>query len=325
MTSRAPKKRFYKDNTDSELSLSENISSIEDIKRETSKWTRYDRESLNIHFKDSDSIVEIFNFPDDDLYLPGWNTSRFLNLTSADLAELRGKGVRQIITIIRKISEIVITERANTTKEGNTDSSQNEVGGIGIDNTNNFFQLPRYHSEAFMFSLLSYLEFDFDPLSIYPQYRYAESVNNFRISSIVEYMIMQSYDSGRHLVLFVEDKHKKNVSELKDWEEPQIAGEMFTSAHHNGSLSLGDTVKYPFDIFAVRVVGTRFTFYKATITREYLEECQNEGLPIRTKLVIERHPRESNPYKNAWNFCEYEDRIKIITMLKSIERKSIET
>jgi hypothetical protein len=147
-------------------------------------------------------------------------------------------------------------------------------------------------------------------------------MKNHHISSIVEFMITKSHSNGRHTILFVEDKHNANVSAMRNWEEPQIAGEMFGSAHHNSTLYHGKMISYPFDIFAVRVVGTRFTFYKTAVNEEYLKECQNEGLPTRNKMVIKRYPKDPNPY-SAWDFCDEGDRLKILRMLKSIENKSV--
>jgi hypothetical protein len=49
-------------------------------------------------------------------------------------------------------------------------------------------------------------------------------MKNHHISSIVEFMITRSHS---HTILFV---HNANVSAMRNWEEPQIAGEIFGSA-----------------------------------------------------------------------------------------------
>lgn len=271
------------------------ISNPVDIHRKTSAWNEHDQSSLRICFEnardESDIVTQVDKL--DNLFvnltLSGWDRDRFLRTTYNEYSKIQDK---RAVTIMKKISSIVKLENANAIKEGKVDT--------------------------FMLSLLTYLDFDSDPLSMHAQYEYmVELSSECRITSIVEYMITKSSDSGDHVILFVEDKHKKNVSDLRDWEEPQIAGEIFTSAHHN-AVTAGD-VHYPFDIFAVRVVGTIFTFYKTTVYKEYLKECQSGSLPIHNKMVIKRYPQGASPYNGHWDFCNEQDRNKILKMLQSIE------
>jgi hypothetical protein len=274
------------------------IKSISHISKQTNNWTKHDQSSLNIFIESADNENDIVDqiIELDDVYskllLPEWDRDKFLLFNPAKYSY-----DRQVMTLIEKTSDIVAAERANSTIESVVDS--------------------------FMSSLLNFLQFDYYPLSIHPQYKYkVEFMKNHHISSIVEFMITKSHSNGRHTILFVEDKHNANVSAMRNWEEPQIAGEMFGSAHHNSTLYHGKMISYPFDIFAVRVVGTRFTFYKTAVNEEYLKECQNEGLPTRNKMVIKRYPKDPNPY-SAWDFCDEGDRLKILRMLKSIENKSV--
>lgn len=295
-------KRVYKEPSDEDPYLE--ILNISDIHERTSEWNKDDYQSLNIFFEDAITINEMIlqtnelNEPYSSLVLKGWNRNDFL--ITANKEDYKNKKIfnRWVITIVRKISAIVAAEVAQSNKEDKIDS--------------------------FMLSLLTYLQFDLDPLLIHPQYAYTiKFTNNHHISSIVEYMITRKHENGYHIILFIEDKHNDNVSELRNWEEPQIAGEIFGSAHHNGSLYRRGIKKYPFTLYAVRVIGTKFTFYKSTITRGYLEECQTGYLPKKNKMIIKRFPQNSDPYVNAWDFCEENDRICILKMLKSIEEESI--
>jgi hypothetical protein len=268
------------------------ISNPVDIHRKTSAWNEHDQSSLRIYFenaRDENDIVTQVDKLDNlfaNLTLSGWDRDRFLRTTYNEYSKIQDK---RAVTIMKKISSIVKLENANAIKV-----------------------------DTFMLSLLTYLDFDSDPLSMHAQYEYmVELSSECRITSIVEYMITKSSDNGDHVILFIEDKHKKNVSDLRDWEEPQIAGEIFSSAHHN-AVTAGD-VHYPFDIFAVRVVGTIFTFYKTTVYKEYLKECQSGGLPMHNKMVIKRYPQGANPYNNHWDFCDEQDRNKILRMMQSIE------
>src|SRR6185369_16883812 len=77
-----------------------------------------------------------------------------------------------------------------------------------------------------------------------------------------------------HLVSL--DKHIKNTRPETAWGEYQISGEMIAGAYNNYLMS---PKKYNDTINAVRVVGLKFTFYKAIITSKYLASLI-DGLPI---------------------------------------------
>lgn len=161
--------------------------------------------------------------------------------------------------------------------------------------------------DSFLMSLLEYLGFDDDPLLMHPQYDYSTFMSNdHKITSKVEYMITRG---DAYVMLIV-----RGVSELTDWSEPQIAGAIFNSAYHNVTIN---GLSYPFNIYAVRVVSTKFTFYKAMVTRKYLEECVH-GLPIRNMLDIKSYPPTENHTLNAWDFADEQDRIRILETFKGL-------
>ncbi|KAH8547512.1 hypothetical protein BGW37DRAFT_547970 [Umbelopsis sp. PMI_123] len=174
------------------------IKDISHINKQTNHWTIHDQSALNIVIEDAgsendivDQIAEL-----DDVYnklvLPEWDRDKFLLFNPAKYSY-----DRQVMTLIEKISDIVAAERANSTIESVVD--------------------------PFMSSLLNFLQFDYYPLSIHPQYRYkVEFMKNHHISSIVEFMITRSYSNGRHTILFVEDKHNANVSAMRNGKNPRL-------------------------------------------------------------------------------------------------------
>lgn len=177
----------------------------------------------------------------------------------------------------------------------------------------NVLQEDHRKVDSFLMSLLEYLGFDDDPLLMHPQYDYSTFMgNDQKITSKVEYMVTRG---DAYVVLIA-----RGVSELTDWSEPQIAGAIFASAYHNVTIN---GLAYPFNIYAIRVVSTKFTFYKAMVTRKYLEECVH-GLPIRNILEIKRYPpqppaTENQKYTlNAWDFADEQDRIRILETFKGL-------
>ncbi|CAG8777531.1 17253_t:CDS:1, partial [Gigaspora rosea] len=70
-------------------------------------------------------------------------------------------------------------------------------------------------------------------------------------------------------VIIDEDKHLQNVSKNTWWGECQIAGELLASAFVNHE-EIREIYRAQ-SLFAIRVVGTCFTFYKAEIGFNYLD------------------------------------------------------
>ena len=178
-------KRPYKEPSDLDPFIE--IKEFLDIHEQTSDWTKEDYLSLNIVISNANNESEIVQISPSlgDIYqalaLPGWNRREFYDAVQ-DENKYETKGLSEgetrdnwVITIMEKISEIVVAEVARSTKENKVDS--------------------------FMLSLLTYLRFDFHPLSIHPQYDYTvEFVKNHHISSKVEYMVTRKHTRGRHIV-----------------------------------------------------------------------------------------------------------------------------
>jgi hypothetical protein len=290
----------YKENSSSYDSdeMAIDIDHLNLIPSQTSKWNKEHVNSLNIKYINSNKLLEIIN-PSNinnninykNLILPKWNKQKFLISDNEDYKDIK---IPKVITIIRKIKNVLINELSSTSRETKVDS--------------------------FVMTLLDYLGFDEEPFLMHPQYDYSVKLddNKHKISSKVEFMITKE---DKYIVLIVEDKHPKNVSELSDWSEPQIAGEIFGAAYHNVSMNIKQN--YPFNIYAIRIIGTKFTFYKATIERNYLIEAQKK-LPTKNNLQIKRYPyqTESNEKEgrvlNALDFTIENDRKIILEILKSL-------
>ena len=77
-------------------------------------------------------------------------------------------------------------------------------------------------------------------------------------------------------------------------------------------------------VYAVRVIGTKFTFYRAIATLDYIKESARLGLSIDNEMVVQRCPLvEDDPSGlTAYNICDQTDRMRILECLCSI-RKSI--
>ena len=149
-----------------------------------------------------------------------------------------------------------------------------------------------------------------------------------KITSKIEFVVSKE---DQYIVLIAEDKHPGGISEVTDWCEPQIAGEIFVTAFHNvymGNRDNSYTIYYPLYIYAVRIVATKFTFYKAEVSRDYLRECSTK-LPTSHFIKIKRYPQQEEGSRdmarklNAWDFCNEEERILILKTLKGLRDSNL--
>lgn len=278
------KRISYRDPHTSDSDSYHEIKSINDLPHNTSSWTKDICRSLNIQFENADSIDKIIQQLSVD-------DSEEILLNGYDLSKLYDTDLRlsaAVTTIVRKVRKII----------------------------NNPY-IKEMIIDAFVMSLLNYLGFDRDPFDMFPQYDFSATIgDSHKITSKVEFMVIRQ---EQYVVFVVEDKRPASVAELTDWGEPQIAGELFVSAFHNVFLGYA---KYPIKVFAIRVVGTRFTFYKSEISRSYMEESLL-NLPAKNFMVIQRYPPQEGPKEdgsralNAWDFCNPDDRKEIVKTLKS--------
>jgi len=128
--------------------------------------------------------------------------------------------------------------------------------------------------------LLRTLEFDEYPLMLQLQPNYKFSVYNKEITSKYDFGITRK---GR-LAMVDEDKHLKNTGPSYGWGEYQIAGELLAGTYYNYALTGRNDI-----VYAARVIGTKFTFYKTVPSKSYLHSL-GRGLPEDETFVICRYP-----------------------------------
>jgi len=165
-------------------------------------------------------------------------------------------------------------------------------------------------TDSFVAHMLEKLEFGEYPLRIRLQPLFKFKVYTADISSKYDFAVLK----GNRILLVDEDKHINNTSPSSAWGEYQLAGELIAGAYCNYSHSKVTKTTYNDTLFAVRVIGLRFTFYNAKITEEYLNSL-GEGFP-NCEILIKRYPANIN--NNNFSYLDYSDaieRIEIVNML----------
>ena len=161
-------------------------------------------------------------------------------------------------------------------------------------------------TDAFVGHMLEKLDFGEYPLMIQPQLLCKFSVHTKEISSKPDFSVIRN----KRIMLVDEDKHIKNTGPPSAWGEYQIAGELIASAYCNYSSKS----QYKSVLYAVRVIGLKFTFYKAVITPEYLDSLW-EGFPTKS-VTITRYPgtEEDKDFPHL-DYAKAADRRTIVDML----------
>jgi len=171
-------------------------------------------------------------------------------------------------------------------------------------------------TDAFVNHILEKLEFGEYPLMIQPQPLYQFKVHTKIISSKYDFAVIKD----KHVMLVDEDKHISNTGPSYAWGEYQIAGELIAGAYYNYNRT---PRKYKNIIHAVRVIGLKFTFYKAEISHYYLDEL-GIGLPKENKIAILRYPSTDNNKDFSYlDYCNPEERKKIVELLVKMREELI--
>ncbi|KXN73271.1 hypothetical protein CONCODRAFT_68505 [Conidiobolus coronatus NRRL 28638] len=255
----------------------------------TNKWDSETVDALNIVSENVDDLGYIFHGNltlDDDklkIVVPNWNgTKDSINDITPN---------RKLRTLLRKAATInswqISGQQLETLVDGFTDS------------------------------LLHILGFDDDPLGVYPQYEFSTHFEGVHeITSKPDFTVMKDEVS---ILVVIEDKTARNANIKNNWKEAQVMGEIFVAAHKLVSLGAFSTgVKYPISVYAVRIVGIFFTFYKSSFTEDYMFQDLN-NLPLAIEGNVKRYPSLTDRTKiNAFNFCIPSEREEIIRCMSHI-------
>ena len=256
-----------------------------------SKWKTDTTKYMNIKVKDVRDMFLHANLPNDAKYLiiPEWENGEWLRNVDIRTSQYSNK----IKTLIGKIKKVFMSEEDSITE-------------VIVD--------------GFIESLLHILCFDDYPCFLYPQYSYLAQIgpNNRRVQAKPDFSVLSE---GNKIMLVIEDKTVTSATYSNNWKEDQVMGELFAAVHYVVTKSR-TTITYPIAVYAVRVIGTNFTFYKAVATLNYIKESARLGFAADSKMVVDRCPPvEDNPSRlTAYNICNVSERLRILECLCSIRQ-----
>lgn len=143
--------------------------------------------------------------------------------------------------------------------------------------TNNFVAL-----------LLNKLDFNKYPLSVNIQPKYGFEAEGSKITSKPEFSV--EMDDQIKIIFLDESRHLSNLKLATEFAECQIAAEMLSVAFTNYSAAQSESLLKDQLVFAIRVIGSRFTFYKCAVGRAYLNALGEGSFNDTHKIVVYRYP-----------------------------------
>jgi hypothetical protein len=250
----------------------------------TSKWTKETSNSLKIKSINC-SLDEIgtmsLTTEAEKLILPLWTDGDWLRSIDFDVLEISNK----IKTLMVKIMYVYLAQS----------------------------RMREMYVDGFMDSLLHLLEFDDYPCLMYPQYEYSADIGEESIVAKSDFSILTK---NHKMLVVIEDKTMENAKYSNNWKEDQVLGELFVAVH---DIAINES-KYPIEVYAIRVVGTLFTFYKTLAEEDYIKETL-KGYPTNHHMNVLRHPAvEDKVHLTAYDICNKDDRLHILSCMSYIKK-----
>lgn len=142
-------------------------------------------------------------------------------------------------------------------------------------------------TDAFVNFILTDMRFNRFPFLLNIQPDYSFEVFGTKVTAKPEF----SVEKNKVVLCFDEDKHLHGIGSSTEYGESQMAAEMLACAFTNF-----DRPDSPFRgqdqvLFAIRVIGARFTFYRCSVTKEYCESLR-DGFPTDSMSIFRYPPRD---------------------------------
>jgi hypothetical protein len=175
--------------------------------------------------------------------------------------------------------------------------------------------ISEMYVDGFMNTLLQILHFDDYPCLLYPQYTYSTKIGprNHTVNAKSDFSVLYN---KHQILLVIEDKTTSNANLTNNWKEDQVLGELFVAVHK--------AEDFPASVYAVRVVGTLFTFYRAIATEEYILETAKQGFAVKSNMAVQRYPPvKKSTQLTAYDICNVDDRKRILECMCSIRNLTV--
>lgn len=180
--------------------------------------------------------------------------------------------------------------------------------------------------ESFTSNFLNYLliklGFAQYPLLMYVQPKYHFELEGAKMTGKPEFSIENQ--SQVRCIFVDENRHLSNIKIATEFSECQIGAELVAAAFTSYSNPISASLLKNQTIYAVRVIGTKFTFYKVIFHKDYLGSISS-GILNLTKsqeLNIYRYPpNDENETLFGYDYSDNRHRETILKLLSCIREE----
>lgn len=180
--------------------------------------------------------------------------------------------------------------------------------------------------ESFTSNFLNYLliklGFAQYPLLMFVQPKYYFELEGVKMTGKPEFSIENQ--SQVRCIFVDENRHLSNIKIATEFSECQIAAELVAAAFTSYSNPISPSLLKNQTIFAVRVIGTKFTFYKAIFQKSYLESISSGLLNLikSQELNIYRYPpNDENETLFGYDYSDNRHREAILKLLSCLREQ----
>ncbi|RIB28783.1 hypothetical protein C2G38_2157155 [Gigaspora rosea] len=159
--------------------------------------------------------------------------------------------------------------------------------------------------------LLVELKFNSHPFMLKLQSDFNFSVFNKEVSAKAEFIVSK----GNAQILIDDDKHIHRLRNCRENGESLMSAEILACAFTNFDNGLSPTAGRSQMFYAMRVIGTKFTFYKAFMSDDYLRSLYKGFPPDNLSATIFRFPPINMKTPYGYDYADKNHRSLIIDLL----------
>lgn len=274
------------------------LTDTKQLPNNASSFLSIHRKSLNINYIDCDDLNKMFNKSLQNIDLNIFKHLNVKGLTRNDLTIIRNDMRFEYLdddekTIALYLNDVIINDPLTT----------------GIRETLTY---------DFVNYLLTELKFNKYPFSLKLQHDYSFKIFGEKVTAKIEFSIEKNVG----VVCFSEDKHLNGIDSSSEYGESQIAAEILACAYNNYNKADSPTRGNDQTIYTTRVIGTRFTFYKAFVTSNYIESL-NYGFPQEDNdiTILRFPPKSQKQYYMGYDYANENERPIIIELLLRVREQ----
>ncbi|RIB04279.1 hypothetical protein C2G38_694890 [Gigaspora rosea] len=268
------------------------VKSLKQLPGSASRFLPIHREALNIHYRSVNSANEIIEPLSENIQIN--NDLLVSNLTRQDL--------------LLAIPERPILKKLNNVPERSLATYLNRV----IQNATPTTKFRGIFTDSLVNYLLGKLKFNIHPFMLMLKPDSNFSVFNKEVSAKAKFIVSKE---DVWIFLIDDDKHIYSSQNYTENRDSLMSAEILACAFTNFDNGVNPTAGKSQTVYAMRIIGTRFTFYKAFMSDDYLRSLYQGFPPGNLSATIFRFPPINMETPYGYDYADKDHRSLIIHLL----------